>query len=69
MNNRHEVAVLVGAGQASMQFAQERGNSIAALDRAVATARLVLMVLGLASITALTAMFFRPELTDQIKVL
>jgi hypothetical protein len=69
MNNRHEVAVLVGAGQASMQFAQERGNSIAALDRVVSTARLVLMVLGLASMTALTVMFFRPELTDQIKVL
>lgn len=69
MNNRHEVAVLVGAGQASMQFAQERGNSIAALDRVVSTARLVLMVLGLASMTALTVMFFRPELTDQIKIL
>jgi hypothetical protein len=52
-----------------MQFAQERGNSIAALDRVVSTARLVLMVLGLASMTALTVMFFRPELTDQIKVL
>lgn len=69
MNNRLEVAVLVGAGQASMQFAQERGNSIAALDRVVSTARLVLMVLGLASMTALTLMFFRPELTDQIKIL
>ena len=69
MNNRHEVAVLVGAGQASMQFAQERDNSIAALDRVVATARLGLMVLGLASITALIVMFFRPELTDQIKVI
>ena len=69
MNNRHEVAALVGAGQASMQFAQERGNSIAALDRVVSTARLVLMVLGLASMTALTVMFFRPELTDQIKII
>ena len=68
MNNRHEVAVLVGAGQASMRFAQERGNSIAALDRVVSAARLGLMVLGLASMTALTVMFFRPELTDQIKV-
>ena len=67
MNNRHEVAVLVGAGQASIQFAQERGNSIAALDRVVSTARLGLRVLGLASMTALTVMFFRPELTDQIK--
>ncbi len=69
MNNRHEVAVLVGAGQASMQFAQERSDHIAVLDRVVATARLGLMVLGLASMTALTVMFFRPELTDQIKVI
>lgn len=69
MNNRHEVAVLVGAGQASMQFAQERGDSIAALDRVVSTARRGLMVLGLASMTALTVMFFRPELTDQFKVI
>jgi soluble lytic murein transglycosylase-like protein len=69
MNNRHEVAVLVGAGQSSMQFAQEHSDHIAVLDRVVATARLALMVLGLASMTALTVMFFRPELTDQIKLI
>ena len=67
MNNRHEVAVLVGAGQASMQFAQEHSDQIAVLDRVAATTRLGLMVLGLASMTALTVMFFRPEPTDQIK--
>jgi soluble lytic murein transglycosylase-like protein len=68
MNNRREVAALVGAGQVSLQFALTRGNHVAALDRVVSTARLGLMVLGLASMTALTVMFFRPELTDQIKV-
>ena len=69
MNNRREVAALVGAGQVSLQFALTRGNHVAALDRVISTARLGLMVLGLASMTALTVMFFRPELTDQIKVL
>lgn len=69
MNNRREVAALVGAGQVSMQFAQEHSDKIAVLDRVVAAARLGLMVAGLASMTALTAMFFRPELTDRIKVL
>jgi soluble lytic murein transglycosylase-like protein len=52
-----------------MQFAQEHSDKIVVLDRAVAAARLGLQVLGLASMTALTVMFFRPELTDQIKVL
>jgi len=69
MNNRREVAALVGAGQVSLQFAQEHSDKIAVLDRVVSTARRTLMVLGLASMTALTVMFFRPELTDQIKVL
>lgn len=69
MNNRREVAALVGAGQVSLQFAHEHSDQVAVLDRVVATARLGLMVLGLASTTALTVMFFRPELTDQIKVI
>ena len=69
MNNRREVTALVGAGHVSLQFAQEHSDKIAVLDRVVATARLGLMVLGLASMTALTVMFFRPELTDQIKVI
>jgi hypothetical protein len=69
MNNRREVTALVGAGNVSLQFAQEHSDEIAVLDRVVATARLGLMVLGLASMTALTIMFFRPELTDQIKVM
>ena len=69
MNNRREVAALVGAGQVSLQFAQEHSDKIAVLDRVVSTARRTLMVLGLASMTALTVMFFRPELTDQIKVI
>ena len=69
MNNRREVAALVGAGQVSLPFAPTHSNPVAALDRVVSTTRLGLMVLGLASMTALTMMFFRPELTDQIKVL
>jgi soluble lytic murein transglycosylase-like protein len=35
----------------------------------VSTARIGMRVLGLASMTALTVMFFRPELTDQVKVM
>ena len=69
MNNRREVAALVGAGQVSLQFAQEHSDNIAVLDRVVSTARIGMRVLGLASMTALTVMFFRPELTDQIKVM
>jgi len=69
MNNRREVTALVGAGNVSLQFAQEHSDKIAVLDRVVSTARLGLMVLGLASMTALTVMFFRPELTDQVKVM
>ena len=69
MNNRREITALVGAGNVSLQFAQEHDDKIAVLDRVVSTARLGLMVLGLASMTALTVMFFRPELTDQVKVL
>lgn len=67
MNNRREVAALVGAGQVSLQFAQEHSDKIAVLDRVVYTARVGLIVLGLSSMTALTVMFFRPELTDHIK--
>jgi hypothetical protein len=69
MNNRREVTALVGAGNVSLQFAQEHSDNIAVLDRVVSTARKGMMVLGLASMTALTVMFFRPELTDQIKVI
>ena len=69
MNNRREVAALVGAGQVSLQFAQEHSDNIAVLDKVVSTARIGMRVLGLASMTALTVMFFRPELADQIKVM
>jgi len=69
MNNRREVAALVGAGQVALQFAQEHSDKVAVLDRVVSTARIGIRVLGLASMTALTVMFFRPELTDQIKVI
>ena len=69
MNNRREVAALVGAGQVSLQFAQEHSDKVAVLDRVASTARIGMRVLGLASMTALTVMFFRPELTDQIKVI
>ncbi len=69
MNNRREVAALFGAGQVPLQFAQEHSDKVAVLDRVVSTARIGIRVLGLASMTALTVMFFRPELTDQIKVI
>jgi hypothetical protein len=69
MNNRREVTALVGAGNVSLQFAQEHSDKTAVLDRVVSTARKGMMVLGLASMTALTVMFFRPELTDQVKVM
>ncbi len=69
MNNRREVTALVGAGNVSLQFAQEHIDKVAVLDRVVSTARIGMRVLGLASMTALTVMFFRPELTDQVKVM
>jgi hypothetical protein len=52
-----------------LQFAQEHSDNIAVLDKVVSTARVGMRVLGLASMTALTVMFFRPELADQIKVM
>jgi len=69
MNNRREVTALVGAGNVSLQFAQEHSDKVVVLDRVVSTARIGMRVLGLASMTALTVMFFRPELTDQVKVM
>jgi hypothetical protein len=69
MNNRREVTALVGAGNVSLQFAQEHSDKVVVLNRVVSTARIGMRVLGLASMTALTVMFFRPELTDQVKVM
>ena len=62
MNTRHKVAALVGADKRFQQLGNI-SNSIAS------KAHNALTLLGLASIAAMTLMFFRPELTDRIKVL
>ena len=62
MNSRHKLAALVGV--------EKRFQQLGSISSTLAVkAQNALSVLGLASIAAMTLMFFRPELTDQIKVL
>ena len=62
MNTRHKVAALVGADKRFQQLGNISNNIASKAHNA-------LTLLGLASIAAMTLMFFRPELTDRIKVL
>jgi hypothetical protein len=62
MNTRHKVAASVSAGR----WFQQLGSISSSL---ASKAHNALTLLGLASIAAMTLMFFRPELTDRIKVL
>jgi hypothetical protein len=62
MNTRHKVAALVGADKWMQQLGSISGSLASKAHNA-------LTLLGLASIAAMTLMFFRPELTDRIKVL
>jgi len=62
MNTRHKVAALVSADK----WMQQLGSISSSL---ASKAHNALTLLGLASIAAMTLMFFRPELTDRIKVL
>ncbi len=65
MNNRRKLAALVSAEQLSQHL-----NKLSSIGGNVAaTAQNALSVLGLAAIAALTLMFFRPELTDHLKVI
>lgn len=62
MNSRHKLAALVGV--------EKRFQQLGSISSTLAVkAQNALSLLGLASIAAMTLMFFRPELTDQIKVL
>jgi hypothetical protein len=65
MNNRRKLTALVSAESLSQQLGKlsRIGGNFAA------TAQNTLSVLGLAAIAALTLMFFRPELTDHLKVI
>ncbi len=65
MNNRRKLTALFGAEQLSQHL--NKLNSIG--GNFAATAQNALSVLGLAAIAALTLMFFRPELTDHLKVI
>ena len=62
MNTRHKVAALVGADK----WMQQLGSISSSL---ASKAHNALTLMGLASIAAMTLMYFRPELTDRIKVL
>ncbi len=62
MNSRRKLAALVGA--------EKRFKQLSNISSSLASkAHNALTVLGMASIAAMTLMFFRPELTDRIKVL
>jgi len=65
MNNRRKLAALVSAENWSQHL--NKFNHIG--GNLVATAQNTLSVLGLAALAALTLMFFRPELTDHLKVI
>ncbi len=65
MNNRRKLAALVSAETVSQHL-----NKLSSIGgNLAATAQNALSVLGLAAIAALTLMFFRPELTDHVKVM
>jgi len=65
MNNRRKLAALVSAESLSQHL-----NKLSSIGgNFAATAQNALSVLGLAAIAALTLMFFRPELTDHLKVI
>lgn len=65
MNNRRKLAALVSAESLSQHL-----NKLSSMGgNFAATAQNALSVLGLAAIAALTLMFFRPELTDHLKVI
>ena len=65
MNNRRKFAALVSAVNWSQPL-----NKLSSISSNFAhTAQNALSVLGLAAIAALTLMFFRPELTDHVKVI
>jgi len=65
MNNRRKLAALVSAESLSQHL-----NKLSNIGgNFAATAQNALSILGLASIAALTLMFFRPELTDHLKVI
>ncbi len=65
MNSRRKLTALVSAEQLSQHL-----NKLSNIGGNVATtAQQALSVLGLAAIAALTLMFFRPELTDHLKVI
>ncbi len=62
MNSRHKLAALVGV--------EKRFQQLGSISSTLAAkAHNALTILGLASMAAMTLMFFRPELTDRIKVL
>jgi len=65
MNNRRKFAALVSAGNWSQSL--NRFSSIG--SQFASTAQNALSVLGLAAIAALVLMFFRPELTDHVKLI
>ena len=65
MNNRRKLAALVSAENWSQPL-----NKLSSIGgNLAATAQNALSVLGLAALAALTLMFFRPELTDHLKVM
>ncbi len=69
MNNRRKLAALVSAEQLSQQLSKQLNKISSIGGNFAATAQNALSVLGLAAIAALTLMFFRPELTDHLKVI
>ena len=69
MNNRRKFAALVGAGDSSPLLGSIGEISLDRLRGIFAAARHTLAVIGLAALAALTLVFFRPSLLDELKEL
>jgi soluble lytic murein transglycosylase-like protein len=67
MNNRFKMSAMDSAHKLSLQF-HTMSNAFAIATQDIrAHAQQALMMLGLAAIAALVLMFFKPELTDELK--
>ena len=67
MNNRFKIAAMDSAQKLSLQL-QSMSNAFAIATSDIrSNAQQALMMLGLAAIAAWVLMFFRPELTDELK--
>lgn len=69
MNNRFKMSAMVSAQKLTLQLQSVRNTFAVATQDIRSNAQQALMMLGLAAIAAWVLMFFKPELTDELKEL